>query len=1158
MQPAPTSSPATPLTWRALGWVLLVLWLLGWTGAHAQAPDAMGVQAPTISSKVQIEAISNEIASTQLTEAQQTQVKDELKAASAALASAATTSAQANTLRQQADAAGSAVAPPPPTIPGESAARFARWQTQMARETSIPALERLLADERNASTQLRQRIDQAAGNLADLLAQPARLSDSLVALGQRSDRLASSPPATNTSEPPLLQRAKAVRRAAEKTQVDAEISLRHAEQDTAGERQNTLEAQLQTLQRDLATREPRAAWLNRRIAQLSRERLRDQAAHAQAEADRLSKQDPPALGELARSNAKLAEQLADDTERLAEDRQQLTQDEQQQEQISSVLRDAQARLRLGGNSAAIGNWLWQQRLAMPSLRTLQRQRRDLLEQLSDLRLRQYALADLRRAALNPAGRSGLDGADAAASAATGAGAPANDPTVEAELDQLRDQQNNLSDQITPLLAQRVAALEQGDRLLASIIDRGTNLRGLMDRELLWVPSHPPIDLTWLRTLPQQLVIGMQAMRPAVIGQLVRQDMGRHPLLYLSCALFIAALWWLRRYAAARLDVLAARTRDVLHDRFANTLQALFWSGVVALPWPVACSTVGLLLMRLGDSHTTDAEALGSTLLFIGLMGLALALLHALIRPNGLAEAHLRWGQQRLADMRRAWMAVTWLLLPTAFVALWPLRQGIDAAIGAHARLAVMAIGVCMGCLTIWMLRRERLWPNMPQTLHRVLMVAVPAAYFLTTLMAAAGYVYSAITVIDALLSSALVLLVAQTVYGMLDRWLLLGERTLALKARQRDQQRSSDVVDQESRAANRDDDDAAAIELVSVSAQGRRLLKVVRLVILLVGLILAWGDVAPALLRFDTIALWHFSDKGPDGKAMTGVVTASDLMIAALLVALSFSLVRNIPGLVELALSASHRIAASTRYTVTMLLRYSVVLLGTLGALGLLGVRWSQLQWMAAALTVGLGFGLQEIFANFVSGLILLVERPFRVGDTITIGNVSGTVTRIRTRATVVQDFDNKENIIPNKTFITGQVVNWTLSDDVTRVSVPVGVAYGSPVPRVHELLVQVATEHPDVLKEPPPRSWFLALGNSTLDFELRVYVAGLGNRLPVQNAILGRIAELFAAEGIEIAFPQMDVHVRDWPPVTTPRGGTPGPDANGKDASTGQTPAVQ
>ena len=168
--------------------------------------------------------------------------------------------------------------------------------------------------------------------------------------------------------------------------------------------------------------------------------------------------------------------------------------------------------------------------------------------------------------------------------------------------------------------------------------------------------------------------------------------------------------------------------------------------------------------------------------------------------------------------------------------------------------------------------------------------------------------------------------------------------------------------------------------------------------------------------------------------------------------------------------------------------------------------------------------------ANFISGIILLFERPFRVGDVITVGDLSGRVTRIRTRATTVLDFDNKEIVIPNKTFITGQLINWTLTDTITRIVIRVGVADGTDANKVRALLLQAAREDERVLAEPEPSCWFMTFGASSLDFELRVFVNTLNDRLEVQNSLNTRITKLFAEHNIEIPFPQLDLHVRDLP----------------------------
>jgi potassium efflux system protein len=191
-------------------------------------------------------------------------------------------------------------------------------------------------------------------------------------------------------------------------------------------------------------------------------------------------------------------------------------------------------------------------------------------------------------------------------------------------------------------------------------------------------------------------------------------------------------------------------------------------------------------------------------------------------------------------------------------------------------------------------------------------------------------------------------------------------------------------------------------------------------------------------------------------------------------------------------------------------------------------LHWSNLQWLAAGFSVGLGFGMQEIFANFISGLMVLFERPFRVGDIITVGTVEGTVSRIRTRATTIVDWDNREVIVPNKSFITDRLINWTLSDSVTRIVIKVGIAYRNDPRQAQKLLLEVAAAHPQVLSEPAPSCWMTGFGDNTQDFELRVYVAEIGQRNPVRTDLQMRISELFRENDIEIAFPQMDLWLRN------------------------------
>ena len=207
---------------------------------------------------------------------------------------------------------------------------------------------------------------------------------------------------------------------------------------------------------------------------------------------------------------------------------------------------------------------------------------------------------------------------------------------------------------------------------------------------------------------------------------------------------------------------------------------------------------------------------------------------------------------------------------------------------------------------------------------------------------------------------------------------------------------------------------------------------------------------------------------------------------------------------------------------------YAIAGIGFVATLSTLGVSWDKLQWLVAALSVGLGFGMQAIFANFISGIIILFERPVRIGDTITIGNLSGTVSKIRIRATTITDFDRKDIIVPNQTFITGQLINWSLTDTITRVTLKLGVDYGSDLDLVKELLLKAARENPRVLKEPEPHVYFLNFGESTLDHELRMHVRELGDRNPVVDEVNRFINREFKKQHINISFRQMEVYLKN------------------------------
>jgi small-conductance mechanosensitive channel len=209
--------------------------------------------------------------------------------------------------------------------------------------------------------------------------------------------------------------------------------------------------------------------------------------------------------------------------------------------------------------------------------------------------------------------------------------------------------------------------------------------------------------------------------------------------------------------------------------------------------------------------------------------------------------------------------------------------------------------------------------------------------------------------------------------------------------------------------------------------------------------------------------------------------------------------------------------------------RYSILVLGFMIAVTALGLPLDRLSLLLGALGVGIGFGLQNLVNNFVSGIMLLFERPVRVGDRVELTGLLGEVTSIGIRASRVRTFDGADVIVPNGDLISGQVTNWTLSDMRRRIILPVGVAYGTRPQRVLELLDAVAQENPDVLDDPAPEALFRGFGESSLDFELRVWAdtGGVHGWLRVQSDLAVAISAALEQAGIEIPFPQRDLHLK-------------------------------
>ena len=262
------------------------------------------------------------------------------------------------------------------------------------------------------------------------------------------------------------------------------------------------------------------------------------------------------------------------------------------------------------------------------------------------------------------------------------------------------------------------------------------------------------------------------------------------------------------------------------------------------------------------------------------------------------------------------------------------------------------------------------------------------------------------------------------------------------------------------------------------------------------------------------------------GHTPVSIATLVQLALVVASAALAARLVRW--GLRTRILSRT-RLDVGVQYALARIAGYVVLVVGLLVGLSTLGIDLSSLTVLIGALGVGIGFGLQDIINNFVSGLVILFERPFQIGHRVDVKETTGRVVRIGARATTILTNDNIALIIPNSEFVSDRVVNWSLGGDRrVRFSVPVGVSYGSDPRLVERLLREVAAANRDVLAEPAPEVIFLRFGDSSLDFELRVWTETQFERPKTLASSLNfQIWDAFKAHGVEIPFPQRDLHLK-------------------------------
>jgi potassium efflux system protein len=721
-----------------------------------------------------------------------------------------------------------------------------------------------------------------------------------------------------------------------------------------------------------------------------------------------------------------------------------------------------------------------------------------------------------------------------------------------------------------------------------LIDVLRKFRRLIDERVLWIQSTEPLRI---ESIAETIAATGWILTPSnwtSAGEVLVSDARSRPIRYGLLAIASLVLLGIRRMIRRRLRRLGELARHKIRGRFSHTFGGLGLTALLALG--IALPVWGLgALPATAHGPTELSAALALALERAGYLVFAFAFSWEMCRIDGLGDAHFRWRPPSLKLIRRhlrwfAPFAVAAMILVLVFDA-----QSTPSFRDSLGRLIFITGMIATATFLFRVVQPDRGLPREYLAKHRNgwldrlryvwfgMIVAVP---LVMAGMAAAGWYYTAMQVQEQIVWTVVWWLGLVLLHALSLRWLFLTQRNLALEQARRKREelkknRASADLDPAEIASASAAIDEKEINVAAISAQAKSLLNSLLLFITVIGVIVIWGNVLPAFNVLNDVKLWDQtvtvsepvtaadntetakpitsadgSETAKPGKAADGTTTAkpgkgadgtttvetitrvipitlANVGLSLLVVIITIVVSRNIGGLLNITILQRLPITPSGRYALTSVVQYAVVIIGFVVAFNKIGIGWSTVQWLAAAITVGLGFGLQEIFANFVSGLIILFERPIRIGDTVSVGEVSGTVTRIRMRATTVMDWDHKELIVPNKEFVTGRIVNWSLTDSTVRLTITVGIAYGSDTQLAEKILFKVARECPLVLADPPPAVIFNAFGDSSLEFKLRAFLPNIDVMFPAKHELHSRIDAAFRESGIEIAFPQRDLHLR-------------------------------
>lgn len=896
------------------------------------------------------------------------------------------------------------------------------------------------------------------------------------------------------------------------------------------------------------------------LKKLSEEIRKKEAINALKEVEKLAEDTDdlhPSLIDFAKDNKQIAEKLQNTLVRINDINKEIASTTQLLQKLTDEHKNLKEKVKIIGFSNAIGVLLRLKKAELPSLPslkgTLDLRSKELSEaqiEIIDIEEKLSSLSDIKDYSKRFLEKLKNDFKT-----------NTNLTKTEQHIEKLVKSKKEFLESYKRELLRKISKLVDLDSILRQLINKRNEFATFIDERILWIKSSPtfsPVELYRIFYAIKNLFT-INNIRSVIISFWI----AIYSKISVSVAILLAWLLFInfRPSIANRINNISEIVKKPDQDSFIITIETIFltilWSGL----WPFLIYSIGYILQDVTSNTLPEPllEAIASNLKIMALVIWGVEVFRQVFRPNGLAEKHCFWNIQEahylLRNQARLYCYIT---IPLAFINFilaefnnetW--QQALYRWVTIFMLLSFSAISypILKPTGILMKIIEARIKKPLIYHIRYILFASAVLIPIILAVVCLFGYVYTANNIFLNIFYSLSWFLFTGFLYSLSWRFLFINRRKLALSKSRIFQIQKFNTLASDSTSAITPIADQTSVmgsskfssepSIYELSEQTEKILYLIFVILLSIGLYKIWVEVFPAIRILEQIKLWQVEntilekvlllDGQEKSEWVSKIIDISlfDILLACLILFVTFKANKNFEGMLELFVYQQINIDVGLKFAINTIISYLISIIGIVWSLEILGLSWNKIQWLIAGISVGLGFGLQEIFANFISGLILLFERPIRVGDVISIGDITGQVIRIQIRSTTLKNAESKEIIIPNKDLITAKIINWTLTDSVVRFSFPVSVSYNANPEQVIDVLYNAVKNHPRVLQNPQPQIVFTGFGESALNFEVRVFIAEVTDFPVFQTQINKIIFQALKSNNIEIPYPQVDVHLK-------------------------------